>query len=70
MNARSVLREEKRFSACAVVLNKIDLVTPEELQAITGSLRRVMARLGLPDVRMFRTIATAASTGGHEAIPP
>ena len=32
---RSVLREEKRFSACAVVLNKIDLVTPEELQAIT-----------------------------------
>src|SRR6266850_1938702 len=27
----SVLREEKRFSACAVVLNKIDLVTPAKL---------------------------------------
>ena len=66
----SVLREEKRFSACAVVLNKIDLVTPEELQAITDDLGRVLARLGLLDVRMFRTIATAHLPGEHDAIPP
>jgi energy-coupling factor transporter ATP-binding protein EcfA2 len=65
----SVLREEKRFSACAVVLNKIDLVTPEELEAITDDLRHVLARLGLPGVRMFRTIATAHLAGEHEAPP-
>jgi energy-coupling factor transporter ATP-binding protein EcfA2 len=65
----SVLREEKRFSACAVVLNKIDLVTPEELEAITDDLRRVLARLGLPDVHMFRTIATAHLAGEHDATP-
>jgi hypothetical protein len=65
----SVLREEKRFSACAVVLNKIDLVTPEELEAITDDLRRVLARLGLPNVRVFRTIATAHLAGEHDATP-
>ncbi len=63
----SVLLEEKRFSACAVVLNKIDLVTPEELEAITDDLRRVLARLGLPDVCMFRTVATAHLAGKQDA---
>jgi energy-coupling factor transporter ATP-binding protein EcfA2 len=66
----SVLREEKRFSACAVVLNKIDLVTPEELEAITDDLRRVFARLELPDIRIFRTVATGQVPREHEAGPP
>lgn len=65
----SVLREERRFSACAVVLNKIDLVTAEELEAITDDLRGAMARLGLPDVRVFRTVATAHRAGEHDATP-
>ena len=47
----AVLREEKRFSACAAVLNKVDLVTPVELEAITEDLHRVFARLGLPEIR-------------------
>jgi energy-coupling factor transporter ATP-binding protein EcfA2 len=66
----SVLREEKRFSACAVVLNKIDLVTPEELEAITDDLRRVFAGLGLPDIRMFRTIATGQVPREPDAVAP
>lgn len=53
----SVVREEQRFSACAAILNKADLVTPEELEAITEDLRCVFARLGLPDIRIFRTVA-------------
>jgi energy-coupling factor transporter ATP-binding protein EcfA2 len=65
----SVLREEKRFSACAAVLNKIDLVTLEELEAITEDLRRAFARLGLPDIRLFRTVATAHIPGGDDAAP-
>ena len=65
----SVLREEKRFSACAAVLNKIDLVTPEELEAITEDLRRAFARLGLPGIRLFRTVATAHIPGGNGAAP-
>jgi energy-coupling factor transporter ATP-binding protein EcfA2 len=65
----SVLREEKRFSACAAVLNKIDLVTPEELEAITEDLRRAFARLGLPDIRLFRTVATAHIPGESGAAP-
>jgi energy-coupling factor transporter ATP-binding protein EcfA2 len=55
----SVLHEEKRFSACAAVLNKIDLVTPAELEEITADLRRAFARLGLPEIQIFRTVATA-----------
>ena len=66
----SVLREERRFSACAVVLNKIDLVTPEELEAITDDLRRVFAGLGLPDIRMFRTIATEQVPREPDEVPP
>jgi energy-coupling factor transporter ATP-binding protein EcfA2 len=66
----SVLREEKRFSACAAVLNKIDLVTPEELEAITEDLRRAFGRLGLPDIRLFRTVATAHIPGESGAVPP
>jgi energy-coupling factor transporter ATP-binding protein EcfA2 len=65
----SVLREEKRFSACAAVLNKIDLVTPEELEAIIEDLRQAFARLGLPDVRIFRTVATAHIPGENDAAP-
>ncbi|HEX9871556.1 MAG TPA: GTPase, partial [Candidatus Tectomicrobia bacterium] len=62
----SVLREEKRFSACAAVLNKVDLVTPDELEAITDDLRRGFARLGLSEIRLFRTIATAHTSGDHD----
>ena len=65
----SVLREEKRFSACAAVLNKVDLVTPEELEAITEDLRRAFARLGLPEIRMFRTVAMAHRSGDNDAAP-
>ncbi|MGH8063626.1 MAG: GTPase, partial [Candidatus Entotheonellia bacterium] len=65
----SVLREEKRFSACAVILNKMDLVTPEELEEITADLRRVFAHLGLPEIRMFRTVATAHVSGEDDAAP-
>src|SRR5262245_41093790 len=53
----AVLREEKRFSACAAVLNKVDLVTPVELEAIAEDLHRGFAHLGLPEIRIFRTIA-------------
>jgi energy-coupling factor transporter ATP-binding protein EcfA2 len=63
----SVLREEKRFSACAAVLNKVDLVTPEELEAITEDLRRGFAHLGLPEIRLFRTAAIAHLPGDHDA---
>jgi energy-coupling factor transporter ATP-binding protein EcfA2 len=65
----SVIREEKRFSACAAVLNKIDLVTPEELGAVIEDLRQAFARLGLPDVRIFRTVATAHLPGENDAAP-
>jgi GTPase Era involved in 16S rRNA processing len=65
----SVLREENRFSACAVVLNKMDLVTPEELEEITADLGRVFAHLGLPAIRMFRTVATAHVSGEGDAAP-
>jgi energy-coupling factor transporter ATP-binding protein EcfA2 len=65
----SVLRAEKRFSACAAVLNKADLVTPEELGLITEDLRRSFARVGLPEIRMFRTVATAHVPGEHTVSP-
>src|ERR671924_980009 len=65
----SVLREEKRFSACAAVLNKVDLVTPEELAQITEDLRHAFARAGLPEIRIFRTVATAHGAG-ESATPP
>jgi energy-coupling factor transporter ATP-binding protein EcfA2 len=63
----AVLREEKRFSACAAVLNKVDLVTPAELEAITEDLRRGFADLGLPEIRMFRTVAMAPRSGDTDA---
>jgi energy-coupling factor transporter ATP-binding protein EcfA2 len=63
----SVLHEEKRFSACAAVLNKVDLVTPVELEAITEDLHRVFARLGLPEIRLFRTVAMAYMSGDTDA---
>jgi energy-coupling factor transporter ATP-binding protein EcfA2 len=63
----SVLREEQRFSACAAVLNKVDLVTPEDLEAITDDLRRSFARLGLPNIRLFRTAARAHTVGDDDA---
>jgi len=63
----SVLREEKRFSACAAVLNKADLVTPDEIEAITDDLRCGFARLGLPDIRLFRTSAIAHTSGDQDA---
>jgi energy-coupling factor transporter ATP-binding protein EcfA2 len=63
----AVLREEKRFSACAAVLNKVDLVTPVELEAITEDLHRGFAHLGLPEIRMFRTIAMAYMLGDTNA---
>jgi energy-coupling factor transporter ATP-binding protein EcfA2 len=65
----SVLREENRFSACAVVLNKMDLVTPEELEEITADLGRVFAHLGFPEIRMFRTVATAHVSGEDDTAP-
>jgi energy-coupling factor transporter ATP-binding protein EcfA2 len=63
----AVLREEKRFSACAAVLNKVDLVTPAELEAITEDLRRGFADLGLPEIRMFRTVAMAPRSRDTDA---
>jgi energy-coupling factor transporter ATP-binding protein EcfA2 len=63
----AVLREEKRFSACAAVLNKADLVMPVELEAITEDLHQAFAHLGLPEVRMFRTVATAHGSGDTDA---
>ncbi len=63
----SVLREEQRFSACAAVLNKVDLVTPEEIEAITDDLRRGFARLGLPEIRLFRTAAMAHTLEDYDA---
>jgi hypothetical protein len=63
----SVLREEKRFSACAAVLNKVDLVAPEEIEAITEDLRRGFAHLGLPEIRMFRTVARAHMSEDDDA---
>jgi energy-coupling factor transporter ATP-binding protein EcfA2 len=63
----AVLREEKRFSACAAVLNKVDLVTPVELEAITEDLRRGFASLGLPEIRTFRTVALAPRSGDTDA---
>jgi energy-coupling factor transporter ATP-binding protein EcfA2 len=65
----SVLHAEKRFSACAAVLNKADLITPEELGLIADDLRRSFARVGLPDIRIFRTVATA-HVSGEESVPP
>jgi len=65
----SVLREEQRFSACAAVLNKSDLVTPEEREAISEDLRDAFARLGLPDIRIFHTVAIA-HVPGHEGMEP
>jgi energy-coupling factor transporter ATP-binding protein EcfA2 len=65
----SVLREEQRFSACAAVLNKVDLVTPEEREAIVEDLRHVFARLGLPSIRLFRTVATAHVPRDNDAAP-
>ncbi|HSF31290.1 MAG TPA: GTPase domain-containing protein [Candidatus Tectomicrobia bacterium] len=65
----SVLHAEKRFSACAAVLNKADLVTPDELGQITEDLRRSFARVGLPDIRIFRTVAIAHVSGEHTAPP-
>jgi hypothetical protein len=41
----------------------VDLVTPVELEAITADLSRGFARLGLPEIRMFRTVAMAHMPG-------
>jgi energy-coupling factor transporter ATP-binding protein EcfA2 len=65
----SVLREEQRFSACAAVLNKCDLVTPEEREAISEDLREAFARLGLPDIRIFHT-AAIVHVPGHDGMEP
>jgi hypothetical protein len=65
----SVLHAEKRFSACAAVLNKANLVTHEELAQITEDLRRSFARAGLAEIRIFRTVATA-HVSGENAAPP
>ncbi len=54
----SVLKRERRFSACAVVLNKRDEVdSPAELEEICADLRGLFAREGVEDVRIFRTSA-------------
>jgi energy-coupling factor transporter ATP-binding protein EcfA2 len=63
----SVLREEQRFSACATVLNKVDLVTNEEIEAVSDDLRGGFARLGLPEIRLFRTAAIAHTLGDDDA---
>jgi energy-coupling factor transporter ATP-binding protein EcfA2 len=65
----SVLREEKRFSACAAVLNKVDLVTPEEVEAIIDDLRRAFAGLELLDMRIFRTVAAAPIPRDNDVAP-
>ena len=65
----SVLREEQRFSACAAVINKANCVAPEELDAITADLRGAFARLGLPDIRIFRTAAIAHVPGDDGLLP-
>jgi hypothetical protein len=44
-------------------------VTPEELGAVIEDLRQAFARLGLPDVRIFRTVATAHLPGENDAAP-
>lgn len=55
----SVLREERRFSASAAVLNKVDGLAPGELDAVTEDLGRRLEDAGLGKVRIFRTNALA-----------
>ncbi len=63
----SVLLREKRFSSCAVVLNKVDEISSSsDLAEIRADLGGLFAREGLPDVRIFATSAGLAP----EARPP
>jgi 50S ribosome-binding GTPase len=63
----SVIHEEKRYSTCAAVLNKADLVSPEDLEVITDHLRREFTPSGLPEIKIFRTVATAPSLNEDSA---
>jgi hypothetical protein len=44
-------------------------VTPEEVEEITDDLRRVFAHLGLPDIRIFRTVAIAHISRENNVVP-
>lgn len=65
--AWSVIREEQRFSHCLAVVNKADLVTPEELAKICEEVRVRFAAMGKPDLRVLALCAARHVPG---ATPP
>ncbi len=71
----SVLREEKEFSSCAAVLNRIDEVAPGEVPSILADIRERFAGVGVNDVPVFATSARDHAPGGdgvhrrHDSFP-
>lgn len=53
----SVLREERQFSASAVVLNKCDTLSASELEKVSEDLAQRLESVGLGGARIFRTCA-------------
>ena len=65
----SVLREERRFSASAAVLNKADTLQPDELERVSEDLRARLAGAGLARLDVFCTQA-ARHAGAREGAAP
>ncbi len=63
----SVLREERRFSATAAVLNKADTLGREELERVAEDLAQRLASVGLGSIRVFKTQSGLRSGAGGSA---
>lgn len=67
----SVIRGETEFSSTAAVLNRVDHgVSRDDVEDITKDLKEKFAHLGLPNVRVFRTVARAHLPGVDAAKLP
>jgi hypothetical protein len=55
--AWSVIREERRFSACFALLNKADMVPPYAVEQIAAEICQRFADMGEPHVKILRVCA-------------
>jgi len=67
----SVLREERRFSASAAVLNKVDGLERAEIETVVQDLAERLAGAGLDGIRIFATnaLAHASASGAGPSEP-
>lgn len=68
--AWSVIREEQRFSHSLAVINKADLVSPQELAKIAEEIRQRFAEIGHPQIQVLSICAGRHVPGTKPSTPP